>query len=355
MEQQRLWNYSPYLVLALGLLLALGAVVHHANEVTVVEDTVGPFTALLLDGTPALVLAYAGYRLSGSSLLPQDRWTVVSWSFGGAAVFVTVIGATFLVRVFEGRTVAEPLFPLLIAVEAGGLAGLVAGYYNVRSRMDARRARRVNDALEFVNDLIRHDLRNDLNVVSGHAELLAEGDEPAAGSPGAISKKTEEALTRIEASGAVTDTLLGNADFEPVDLAALVADVAAKVESTQRVEVSTALPEQACVRANAGLHSVVDNLVENAVKHNDSDDPHVDVAVDVSEETVTLTVSDDGPGIPDDEKATLFDADDSERGNHGLSLISRLVEGYGGSISVEDNEPRGTTFRVELPRAQRTA
>lgn len=354
MQRRRMWDRSPVLIVALGGVLFLAAVAHHVREMLVLGRLIGPVTALLLDGALALALVYGGYRLSGTDFVPEDRWAVTVWALGGCLVFLVVMGATLLVRMVEGRIITEPQFPLLIAVEAGALAGLVAGYYNARARADARRVRSVSDALAFVNNLLRHDLRNDLNVIQVRADLIedrqASGDAGTDDQSAVISEKAGEALARIETSRAITDTLVGDSDLEPVDIAAVVEEVAAQVETTFDVAVTVDIPDRALVTANAGLRSVVDNLLENAAEHNDADDPRIDVAVETDADTVEVTVRDNGPGIPDERKDSLFDDRATGTGG-GLSLAGTLVERYGGDIRVEDNEPRGTSFVVELRRA----
>jgi len=341
---------------AFGSLLLVAAVAHHARELVVLDERFGPVLALLLDGAPAVVLVYAGVQLSRTELTARGRWRVVHWGLGGSLVFAAAIGATIAVRTIEGRAVGEPVFTLLVAVEAGAIAGLVAGYYNARARADSRRARRVSGVLGFVNDLLRHDLRNDLHMVREHAELVAEeyDAEDAAGDPGTIVEKSDEALRRIGTTRAVADTLVGEADLEPVDLASMTASLAEQVDATFDVRVTTALPEEASVTANDGLRSAVDNLLENAAEHNDADDPRIDVTVETVEDTARLLVSDNGPGIPDEEKQALLAPAKVGRAGHGLSLVRTLVEGYGGTVRIEDNEPRGTTVIVELPRAETT-
>jgi signal transduction histidine kinase len=343
--------------MGVGVSLFLFAIGHHVREYLLLEGLVGPAIALVLDGLPALGIAYAGYCLFQTESRPESRQRVVVWSLSGGLIFVTVIGATFLVRAIEGRSVAEPVFPLLIAFEAGAIAGLVAGYYSARAQADARRARTVNDALAFVNDIIRHDLRNDLTVIEGYGELI-ENDhagENAAGEavdPTVITEKADEGLTRIEATGAITDTLVGEPDLEPTDLAAITSELAARTEATFNATVTTDLPDEALVPANAGLRSVVDNLLENAAEHNDTDDPRIDVTVEHDRDIVRMTVSDNGPGIPEVERESLFDATGTETDGGGLMLTHTLVEGYDGSIRVDDRESGGTTFIVELPRAE---
>jgi signal transduction histidine kinase len=104
------------------------------------------------------------------------------------------------------------------------------------------------------------------------------------------------------------------------------------------------------------LDSVFRNVLKNAVEHNRTDNPEVTVGVDVGPERVTVSVADNGPGVPDDRKEQIFGR--GERGmasqgtGIGLYLVQTLTEQYGGSVRVEDNEPTGAVFIVELPRAE---
>ncbi|MBZ6493819.1 ATP-binding protein [Natrinema longum] len=349
MAQRWLRTNAARLVGAFGTALFLLAVGHHATEFST-HDGMGPILAVVLDGAPALGLVFVGYRLSDSDLSTDGRWTVWLWCLAGAVLIGAVMGATVLVRTLEGRTIAEPVFPLLVAVEAGAIAGSVAGYYNARARADARQAERVTDAFVFVNTLIRHDLRNDLNVIQGYADSMATAPEPDADDPTVILEKTAEALTRIETTEAIADVLIGDPDFEPIDLAAITAEMATRVDETFEVDVTTDLPERACVTANPGLRSVVDNVLENAAEHNDADEPRIHVEVTVASETVRLSVRDNGPGIPDARKGAIFETS-ADGSTGGLSLVGTLIDGYGGTARIEDNDPRGTVFVVELPRA----
>ncbi|WP_210425020.1 ATP-binding protein [Halorussus halobius] len=356
MTRQRISKLSPSLIMGIGAVLFLFAVGHHAREFVLLTNVVGPAIAFLLDGLLALGVIYGGYWLFRTESSPENRRRIVGWSIGGSLVFLVVFGATFLVRTIEGRSLTEPAFPLLISVEVGMIAGLLVGYYSTQAREDAREARTVRDALAFVNDIIRHDLRNDLNVIEGYAELIegeerGENGEPAGVEPAIIAEKANEALSRIESTDAITDTLVGEPQLEPTDLVSITAELAGRTEATYDVTVATDFPNQALVPANAGLRSVVDNLLENAVEHNDAEDARIEVAVETDGDTVRMFLSDNGPGIPKDQKEMLFEADETEKhGGGGLTLVQTLVEGYDGSIRLEDNESRGSTFVVELPR-----
>jgi len=371
MLRRSLQQRCPLLLLGGAVAVFLFALGHHAAELSTVGSIRWPVVAFLLDGVPALGLAYAGYRLWDSKFAPEDRYRICLWSAAGSGVFVGAIGITLLVRAVEGRTVAEPTFPLLVALNAGGIAGIVAGHYQVRARIAGRRARTASEALGFVNSLLRHDLRNDLNVIRGYGSELARGDvedeRRRGGDSGGsgdgssdrrdasiVVEKADEALTRIETSSAIADSLSEDPTLEPIDLAAVVAELAARIENVYDVEVRTDLPDRALVSANRGIRSVVDNLLENAAEHNDADRPRIEVAVRETPTTVRLTVVDNGSGIPDDLKGGLFEADDAsgtdERG--GLLLVGRLLDAYGGDVRVEDNEPRGSRVVVDLVPAE---
>jgi hypothetical protein len=353
MPSSRLRSNAAVLIAGIGVVLFVAAVVHHATELLVLETAIGPVAALALDVPGAVGLIYAGYWLSKTDLSQSERWTVCVWCFSGVVLFVAVISATLLLRIVEGRVVSEPAFSMLIAAEAGGIAGFLAGYYNARAQASARRATAARNALAFVNELIRHDLRNDLNVIHGHAKLLADGQsiQRETADPDVIREKSTEALTRIETTRAVADTLLRDPGLERVDVVPLVADLAGQFDDAFAATVRTALPESAPVAANAGLRSVVDNLLENAVEHNDASDPQVTVSVTTHDESVVIRVSDNGPGLPEETASEFLTAHEEASATGGLSLVATLVSQYGGSVRHEDADTDGTTIAVKLPRA----
>jgi len=107
------------------------------------------------------------------------------------------------------------------------------------------------------------------------------------------------------------------------------------------------------VRVDEFLRAVLDNLLTNAVEHHDGD-PHVRVEVE-SGDLAVVRVADDGPGVPEriqDSFAETEDASTTIAGDGlGLYLVHTVVTNYGGSVEVDDNEPRGAVVTVELPQA----
>jgi signal transduction histidine kinase len=101
------------------------------------------------------------------------------------------------------------------------------------------------------------------------------------------------------------------------------------------------------------LGSVFKNLLTNAIVHNDDPVREVTVSAAVDDDTVSVRIADNGPGIPDDRKEAIFE--DGEKGLEsagtglGLYLVETLVDRYGGGVRVEDNDPEGSVFVVDLP------
>ncbi|UVE49617.1 PAS domain S-box protein [Haloferax larsenii] len=216
-----------------------------------------------------------------------------------------------------------------------------------------------NDELEMLNRIVRHDIRNDMQIVTAYIELAMEDGlvEPD-GRP-----YLQTALTRAQNTVELTDALgqltkVTNEDerLYSVDVGTVVSKVADSVrESHPEATITVASLPAAAILGNDLLESVFVNIIENAIVHNDADDPAVDVGLSVTEDVATVRIGDNGPGIPDDKKKEVFGK--GEKGLEspgtgvGLYLVDAIVTTYGGKVWVEDNDPRGARFMVELPLA----
>jgi len=151
--------------------------------------------------------------------------------------------------------------------------------------------------------------------------------------------------------------LSATTETKPVGLRYVLTDRIDEVASTHADAILTTegtVPDVA-VPADDMLGSVFKNLLTNAIVHNDGPVMEVTVSASVDDGTVTVRVADNGPGIPDDRKDAIFEDGekglDSEGTGLGLYLVETLVDRYGGDVRVEDNEPTGAVFVVELPVA----
>jgi len=217
------------------------------------------------------------------------------------------------------------------------------------------------DTLALLNQLVRHDIRNDLTLVTGWAELLEDHVDAEGRELLDQIVRTSDHITELTRTAA--DFVAAMADDEPelraVSLAAVLEAEVSKAEAKhdrehQPVEFQLGALPEATVQADDLLSSLISNLLNNAVLHNDSAVPTVDVDVDVADETVTVTIADDGPGIPEDRRETIFGR--GEKGIEspgtgvGLYLVDELARRYGGDVRVEDSDLGGAAFVVTLQR-----
>ncbi len=102
------------------------------------------------------------------------------------------------------------------------------------------------------------------------------------------------------------------------------------------------------------LSSVFRNLLNNAVQHNDKDEPVVEIGIEPLSDEVIVRIADNGPGIPDDIEGSLFNEGKKGVGSSGtgmgLTIVQTLVEQYEGEIQITDNDPTGTIFYIHFEK-----
>ncbi|MFC4357929.1 ATP-binding protein [Halobium salinum] len=229
-----------------------------------------------------------------------------------------------------------------------------------RKRIEGELRQRTEE-LRILNQLTRHDIRNEMTLVVGRARELEEHvDVHGRDALDEIVRSSNHILQLTGTIGDIVASVTGDDDTDlgPVALGPVLQSEVETARGMYDVAVETpaAVPDVS-VRANDLLASVLSNLLSNAVLYNDKETPEVSVSLDVEPETVVVRVADNGPGIPDRRKDEVFaegaQGADSGGMGIGLYLVSRLVDRYGGDVWVEDNDPVGAVFCVELVRADR--
>jgi signal transduction histidine kinase len=233
---------------------------------------------------------------------------------------------------------------------------------NVRSRERLERARRTlaerTEMLRVYDRLLRHDLGNDLQVITSFARLAAERAE---GEPAdyaeRIADTAADASELIDRVGEVVRTVEDGDEPQPRDLGPILIEAVENARTrfdSLTVEVD---PDAVEARVYAGdlLGSIFSNIVSNAAVHNDEP---VTVRVTVDRPTpdrVVVAIGDDGAGIPDGIGDGIFEmgraGPDSEGTGFGLGLARALVDSYGGQLTAGESDSGGALFRVGLQRA----
>ncbi|RXK46402.1 sensor histidine kinase [Halorientalis pallida] len=343
---------------------------------TIVENVSDGVYVFDTDGT----IEYVNPRITAVTGIDRERWignTVRVFTEDGVAGEEPVAEFERAFEAFvesgDDRTQLDVESPTgifdvidirLSAVRFGGeLRKVVATVRDVSERVEhQRRLTERTEQLEVLNRVVRHDIRNDMTVVLAWLEALeAHVDDDDRDALERIERASEHVVELTEIARDHVDVVVGDGEVEPepTDLAdALETELEKRRESypDATFEVDGELPD-ARVAADGMLPSVFRNLLNNAVQHNDGPSPTVSVSAERDGDTVCVRVTDDGPGVPDAQKETIFGKGekglDSPGSGIGLYLVYCLVEGYGGSVRVEDRADgeSGAVFVVELPVA----
>jgi len=328
-----------------------------------------PVTLLLGGVIPSLVAL--GTVFAGAWIVRRDfpKPTVLRltgwWVFG--IVVSAAMGVTSVVyEQSHGVVLIDTVYILTNNMVVGAAGGLLIGHFYTRSRRQAEqlvaerdRLETERERLEVLNRVVRHDIRNDMSVVSGWLTALEKHVDDGGREPlDRVRTASDHAIELTRIAHDYVDVIAGEArpDLQPVSLSDVV-ETELRTRRDAYPNASFTLDEfpGVTVRANEMLGAVFRNVLNNAVQHNDGASPTVTVRANHVGESVVVRVADDGPGIPDDRKRAVFGKGerglDSSGTGIGLYLTETLVTECGGDIRIEDNEPKGTVVEVELPVA----
>jgi signal transduction histidine kinase len=197
--------------------------------------------------------------------------------------------------------------------------------------------------LEVLNRVLRHNLRNRVDVIKGNAEAVADGSE--ASFAGSIVDSADE-LAKLSAKARSIDRLVSR-PTRPTDgdLAAVVREI---TPAEAAVDLSVDCPASAPLVTDwEALRAAAESAIENAIEYASES---VTVTLETTEEGYEIVVVDDGPGIPASELASI-DAETETPLQHGTGLgLWRLKWGVtklNGELSFDTAD--GTTVRMRIP------
>jgi PAS domain S-box-containing protein len=241
--------------------------------------------------------------------------------------------------------------------EVGRVESIVAEAHDITERKQAQAdLEQRNQELDSFVHIVSHDLKAPLRGIANLSEWIEEDLE------GSLSVATQEQMTllrsRVYKMQATIDGLLdyariGRADktIESVSVAELLADVIDSIAPppTFTIELPPDLPTISTRRLP--LFQVFANLVGNGIKHHDAEDGSIQISIEDRGDCYEFAVSDDGPGIAPEHHDRMFKIfqavnpqNRSDSTGIGLAIVKKIVEAEGGTIWLESELGRGTTF-----------
>lgn len=222
-----------------------------------------------------------------------------------------------------------------------------------------------NQDLEQFAYAASHDLKSPLRAIDNLAEWI-ESDLKEV-----MSEENKEQMTLLRKRVRRLETLLTgllqyarigrqSTEIEFVDTKSVVEEIVDLLDlpASFTVAVVSKLPQM--YTARTPLYQVLNNLIGNAIKHHDREVGRVEISARDLGDFAEISVSDDGPGIAEEYHDRIFQLyqtlkprDKVEGSGMGLSMVSKQVENFGGTISVESSKgQRGATFRFTWPKQE---
>ncbi len=226
--------------------------------------------------------------------------------------------------------------------------------YNVALENQLEKKESAEERREFLNSLLRHNLRDKTIAIQGYHELLQNFELPEEVKKHLKKAKniTKESLDMIEK----VEKLLKVEEIESrkVNLNSILDTVIVrKKEKALDRGIRINFDNVDCrVQGGHMLEELFSNLLENAIRHSGCE--NIRISGQVNDDNCVISVEDDGEGIPDEIKGKVFKCG-YKRGRSGgfglgLYLVKEIAEGYGGRVEVKDSKLGGARLDVYLKR-----
>ena len=323
------------------------------------------------DPVPGMSAMHGAAPMMGTGeqdFVDRLRLSLILGGIGGAAI-AALVGLAIAGRITAplreieaaAKAVAQGDTSRRASVDSDDELGDLAGSFN---QMAAVLARQEETRQQFVAD-VAHELRTPLAVLQGEIEALQDGvTQPTEERLASLHEETEILHRLVEDLRTLSLAEAGELNLVPArERAALVLGraAAAMVETAARAGVTlvtdlpASLPE---INLDSDrIVQVLMNLLSNAIRHTPAGG-EVRVAAQVSGESLRVSVSDSGSGIPEEALPHVFDrfyrvdpsrSRDSGGSGLGLAIARQLVRMHGGDISARNNDGAGASFGFTLP------
>ncbi len=276
----------------------------------------------------------------------------------------TVTGVELVVRGPGGQSIPVVASAAPLLTDDGEVDAVVGVFQDVAPLKEAERLRD-----EFIS-VVSHELRSPLTPIRGFSQIIARELEKEGGHDQHVAwlntlQVHTDRLTRL------VDDLLDvsrmragrlqvlHEDVDVVEICKTVIESKRASQSSHDIAFDSDLKELHAMLDGDRIHQVIDNLVSNAIKYTDGGTVTIGLSQTGPNNDIRITVSDQGRGIPQRERDSLFSAFYRARSANesavpglglGLYIVRELVLAHDGEISLDEAPGGGARFVIELPR-----
>lgn len=205
--------------------------------------------------------------------------------------------------------------------------------------------------IRVLNRVLRHNLRNDMTVINGYAEYLeghVMGEDARAAER--IVETSDRLMNLAESARKLEEAVDSPPETESMDVVPVVQRAARQIDQRHpNAAITVETPDAAVIRSAPRLETAVWELLDNAAKHA-GDSPDVNVDVRRGDRRTAIAIADDGPGLPDIERAVIATGEETPLVHGkglGLWLVYWIVESLDGDLRVRDTD-RGSCVEMRF-------
>ncbi|GAB6862119.1 sensor histidine kinase [Haloplanus litoreus] len=301
----------------------------------------------------SLGLVAAGVLLFRSAFSTPNAVRIAVWNLLGLVVLGGVLLAHGLYRGALGTVTPTDTLAAGNVLAISAAAHVIIGVHDAR-RVRAEQLAREREKFAVLSRVLRHNLRNDATVLIGQSErLAAELEDPSLAEVAeTLSRRSQEVGGLADKTKVMVEALdRRSAPNDRVNVGDVVADVAADARERTDCGVEVDVPPDLWMWADDGVASALAELVENAVEHGGAS---VRITAVIEDESVHVRVADDGPGVPENERAVVSGESEITQLTHGSGLglwVARsIAESAGGKLTF-DTEGEWTVVGLVHGRA----
>ncbi|MGM0371094.1 MAG: sensor histidine kinase [Halobacteriota archaeon] len=258
----------------------------------------------------------------------------------------------------EGTSLSHSYFLILIFATYGCLPGLFTGWHDGTRRKQHETIATREDQLVVLSRILRHNLRNAMNVILGRATTIKRnGSDQLAAHAQEILDTGQYLMAMTEKERILVETLVNPAQSRALNLDPVLKGVVERLRGEYpNAKISVPTSTDCRIRAVPEIEQAVGELIENGIVHTNADHPRVAISIDCSNSFVTIQITDNGETIPAEEIALLTDTQTETQLTHGsgigLKLANRIIIQSDGKLEFDTSEQVGTQVFVTLPRAK---
>jgi signal transduction histidine kinase len=246
---------------------------------------------------------------------------------------------------------------VIIFASYGVIPGSITGYYYGRTVQAWSAVAERERHLTIFMRVLRHNFRNEMNVLLGELGLAAETAEgPTATHVENAASRGRDLMSTVEKQRCLVEIVADPAQPQVHDLSTVLDSAVERVSGEYpAAEVTSEDPGDTRILAHPQIERAITELLENAIVHSTAAPPRAVVEFARASECAVLSIHDSGARIPPEETSILTAETDPTQLEHGsglgLWIVNRLVTQSNGSFHVEDDDSAGNTVVVRLPLA----